>query len=103
MKRIRFLLLTLVALLAGINASATKTVYVDPVGTGTWMTDNPAISLYVFGDGDGWASSTTLSDGVIKFTFDDISLADSDLVKIVGREFVGLGLVAPQAIVKITK
>lgn len=39
----------------------------------------------------------------IKFTFDDISLADADLVKIVGREFVGLGLVAPQAIVKITK
>jgi len=35
------------------------------------MNDNPAISLYVFGDGDGWASSTTLSDGVIKFTFDD--------------------------------
>lgn len=71
MKRIRFLLLTLVALLAGINASATKTVYVDPVGTGTWMTDNPAISLYVFGSGDGWANSETLSDGVIKFTFDD--------------------------------
>jgi len=71
MKRIRFLLLTLVALLTGINASATKTVYVDPVGTGTWMTDNPAISLYVFGSGDGWANSETLSDGVIKFTFDD--------------------------------
>lgn len=39
----------------------------------------------------------------IKFTFDDLTLADADLVKIVGREFVGLGLVAPQAIVKITK
>ena len=39
----------------------------------------------------------------IKFTFDDITLADQDLIKIVGREYVGLGLVAPQAIVKITK
>ena len=39
----------------------------------------------------------------IKFTFDNISLADADLIKIVGREFVGLGLVAPNAFVKITK
>ena len=71
MKKIRFLLVTLVALLAGVNSVAAKTVYVDPVGTSTWMADNPAISLYVFGDGDGWATSETLSDGVIKFTFDD--------------------------------
>lgn len=71
MKKIKFLLLTLVALVGGLTASATKTVYVDPVGNGTWMADNPAISLYVFGDGDGWATSETLSDGVIKFTFDD--------------------------------
>lgn len=39
----------------------------------------------------------------IKFTFDDISLADQDLVKIVGREFVGLGIVAPNAFVNIVK
>ncbi|MBQ8466820.1 MAG: carboxypeptidase regulatory-like domain-containing protein [Prevotella sp.] len=71
MKKIRFLLVTLVALLAGVSSVAGKTVYVDPVGTSTWMADNPAISLYVFGDGDGWATSETLSDGVIKFTFDD--------------------------------
>ena len=71
MKKIRLLFLTLVALLGGVVSSSAKTVYVDPVGASTWMNDNPAISLYVFGDGDGWASSTTLSDGVIKFTFDD--------------------------------
>lgn len=71
MKKIRLLFLTLVALMGGVVSSSGKTVYVDPVGASTWMADNPAISLYVFGDGDGWASSETLSDGVIKFTFDD--------------------------------
>lgn len=39
----------------------------------------------------------------ISFKFDDLSLAEKDLVKIVGREFVGLGVVAPDAFVKITK
>ena len=71
MKKIRLLFLTLVALVGGLSASATKTIYVDPVGNSTWMADKPAISLYVFGDGDGWATSENLSDGVIKFTFDD--------------------------------
>lgn len=39
----------------------------------------------------------------ITFKFDDLSLAEADLVKIVGREFVGLGVVAPNSFVKITK
>ena len=39
----------------------------------------------------------------INIKFDDLSLAEADLVKIVGREFVGLGVVAPNAFVKITK
>lgn len=39
----------------------------------------------------------------ITFKFDDLTLATSDLVKIVGREYVGLGVVAPKAFVKITK
>lgn len=39
----------------------------------------------------------------IDFKFDDISLATSDLVKVIGREFVGIGVVAPNAFVKITK
>lgn len=74
MKKIKFLLLTLVALVGGLTASATKTVYVDPVGNGTWMAGSAKISLNVFTDGqsnNAWASFTTLSDGVIKFTFDD--------------------------------
>lgn len=38
----------------------------------------------------------------ITIKFDDITLAEADLVKIVGREYVALGLVAPNAFVKIT-
>lgn len=39
----------------------------------------------------------------IKFKFDDKSLAESDLVKIVGREYVAVEPVAPNAFVKIVK
>lgn len=39
----------------------------------------------------------------ITIKFDDLSLAEADLVKIVGREYVGLGVVAPKAFVKIQK
>lgn len=38
-----------------------------------------------------------------KFIFDDKSLAEEDLVKIVGRKYVGMGVVAPYRFVKITK
>lgn len=39
----------------------------------------------------------------IKITVDNLSLAEKDLVKIVGRQFVGMGVVAPKAFVKINK
>ena len=39
----------------------------------------------------------------ITFKFDDLSLATSDLVKVIGREFVGLGVVAPKAFCKVKK
>ena len=39
----------------------------------------------------------------ITIKFDDLSLAEKDLVKIVGREYVGMGVVAPKAFTKITK
>ena len=39
----------------------------------------------------------------ITIKYDDLSLAEYDLVKIVGREFVGLGVVAPYAFAKIIK
>ena len=39
----------------------------------------------------------------ITIKFDDRSLAEADLVKIVGRQFVAMGVVAPKAFVKIAK
>lgn len=39
----------------------------------------------------------------INFKFDDVSLAESDLIKIVGREYVGLGVVASDAFAKVVK
>lgn len=39
----------------------------------------------------------------VKIIVDDLSLAEKDLVKIVGRQFVGMGVVAPYAFVKVAK
>ena len=39
----------------------------------------------------------------ITIKYDDLSLAEKDLVKLVGRQFVGLEVVAPKAFVKIAK
>lgn len=39
----------------------------------------------------------------IDFKFDDLSQKKSDLIEVLGRQYVGLGIVAPDAFVKITK
>lgn len=39
----------------------------------------------------------------IRFTFDDITLATDDMVKIIGKEYVAIEPVAPNAFVKVTK
>ena len=39
----------------------------------------------------------------IKLKFDDLTLAEQDLIKIVGRQYVALGLVADRAFVKVAK
>lgn len=39
----------------------------------------------------------------ITIKYDDLSLAERDLVKIVGRQFVGLGVIAPNAFARIKK
>ena len=38
----------------------------------------------------------------VTLKYDDLSLAESDLVKIVGREYVGLGLVADKCFCRVT-
>ncbi len=39
----------------------------------------------------------------IDFKVDDLSQAEYDLVRIIGREFVGIGIIAPNAFVKVVK
>lgn len=40
-------------------------------------------------------------DSGVKIKYDDLSLAEYDLVKLVGRQYVGMGVVAPNALVKV--
>ena len=52
----------------------------------------------------GYGAQMNMPNGDdIEFKFDDLSLAEADLVKIVGRKFVGHDVVAPKAFVKIVK
>lgn len=63
-------------------------------------------------DGDTFAIVGDLEQGAlanfpngdeIKFKFDDTTLAEYDLVKVIGREYIALGVVAPKAFVKLAK
>lgn len=61
------------------------------------------VTYAIVGDlGVGAMANFPEGDGV-SIKYDDLSLAESDLVKIVGREYVGLGVVAPKAFVKLQK
>lgn len=76
MKKIRLLFLTLVALLgmALPSHAADVTVYIDPVGDGTWTSDGAKISLNVFTDGqenNTWIALSAVEGNVLKATFDD--------------------------------
>ena len=53
------------------------------------------------GDFDGAQANFPNGDEV-SLKYDDLSLAESDLVKIVGREYVALGIVADHAFCKVT-
>ena len=61
------------------------------------------VPFMIVGDfGNGALANLPIGDGV-KFTYDDKSLAEKDLVKLVGREPIGLGVVAEKSFVTVTK
>lgn len=61
------------------------------------------VTYAIVGDlGEGALANFPNGDD-INIKFDDLSKAEYDLVRIIGREFVGLGVVAPDHFVKITK
>lgn len=57
----------------------------------------------IVGDLDQGALANFPNGDEITFKYDDLTLAASDLVRVIGREFVALGVVAPNAFVKVNK
>ena len=67
----------------------------DAATTGvTWM---------IVGDLDHGALANFPNGEEITFKFDDMTLKKQDLIEVLGREYVGLGVVAPNAFCKVTK
>ena len=61
------------------------------------------VTYAIVGDlGEGALANMPNGDE-ITFKFDDLTLATSDMVKVIGREFVGLGVIAPKAFCKVKK
>lgn len=57
-------------------------------------------SIFIVGDFGIGAQANFPNGDEIRIKYDDLSLAEKDLIKLVGREYVGLGLVADKAFVK---
>lgn len=72
---------------------STIPVYSSTATTGVWM---------IVGDFARGAQANFPNGEEIGLKFDDLSLAEKDLVKIVGREYVGLGLVSDKCFCKVT-
>ena len=67
--------------------------YSSTATTGTWM---------IVGDFGLGAQANFPNGDQIGIKVDDLSEADADLVRFIGREFVGLGLVADKAFCRVT-
>jgi HK97 family phage major capsid protein len=69
----------------------------------SFATATTGVAYAIVGDLEVGALANFPEGEGISIKYDDLSLAESDLVKIVGREYVGLGVVAPKAFVRIMK
>lgn len=68
-----------------------------------YETAESGATIAIVGDlGHGALANFPDGEG-IRFNYDDKTLATQDLVRIIGREYVGIGIVAPNAFVKLTK
>lgn len=61
------------------------------------------VPYMIVGDLEAGALANFPAGDEITFKYDDMTLATSDLVRVIGRQYVGLGVVAPNAFVKVTK
>ena len=78
-----------------VHFDSSLSAYTSSLATGTaWC---------VVGDFGAGALANFPNGDEIRIKFDDLTYAEADLVKIVGREYVGLGVVADHCFAKITK
>ena len=61
------------------------------------------VAYMIVGDLDQGALANFPNGADISFKYDEMTLATQDLVRVIGRQFVGLGVVAPNAFCKVTK
>lgn len=74
-----------------------------PAYTSNTATLTTGATWMVVGDFGRGALANFPNGDQIRIKFDELSLAEKDLVKIVGREYVGLGIVADHCFCKITQ
>ena len=61
------------------------------------------VPYMIVGDLEAGALANFPNGEEITFKYDDMTLATSDLVRIIGRQYVAVGVVAPNAFCKVTK
>ena len=94
------------------NAQASNGYAYDPFEGLPVLFNNTMTAYGVASTGDTYAIVGDFGHGAIanfpagegiEFKFDDLSLKKQDLIEIMGRQYVGLGIVAPDAFVKVQK
>lgn len=68
-----------------------------------WSAASTGDTVAIVGDLGEGALANFPNGEEITLKFDDLSKAEYDLIKIIGRQYVGLGVVAPDHFVKISK
>lgn len=76
-----------------VHFDSTIPAYSSTATTGTWL---------IVGDFGRGAQANFPNGQEINLKFDDLSLAEKDLIKIVGREYVGIGVVGDKCFCKVT-
>ena len=61
------------------------------------------VAYMIVGDLDHGALMNFPDGEGISFKFDDMTLKKQDLIEVLGRQYVGIGVVAPKAFAKVTK
>lgn len=94
------------------SAQYTGSFAIDPFEGLPVLFNNSIKSYAVATTGDTYAIVGDLGEGAlanfpngeeINMKFDDLSLATSDLIKVIGRQYVALGVIAPDHFVKVKK